>query len=58
MKSYEEAMKVALSRREYYHKMGMRCPIHIVEKDGYFTTAYSNEELACAIENGFVEVTK
>ena len=58
MKSYEEALKVAVEHQNRWHKMGRRCSIHIVKKGDYYTTAYSAEELAYAIENGFEEVTK
>lgn len=58
MKSYEEALKVAIAKRERMHKLGRPCPIHIVKKDDYYTTAYSNEELAYALELGYEEVTK
>ena len=58
MKSYEEALKVAIAHQERCHKMGRRCLFHIVKKGDYYTTAYNAEELAYAIENGFEVVTK
>lgn len=58
MKSYEEALKVAIAHQERYHKYGLRCPIYIVKKGDYYTSAHSAEELAYAIENGFEVVTK
>lgn len=58
MKSYEEALKVAISHQQHMHKHGHRCPIHIVKKGDYYTTAYSAEELAYAIALGYEEVKK
>jgi len=55
MKSYEEAMAVALSHQKRFPNCGT---IRIVKKDDYFTTAYGMEEFRRAIELGFVEVTK
>ena len=56
MKSYEEAMKVALAHEKRFPKKTKN--IFIVKKDDYYTTAYDREELKAAIELGFVEVTK
>lgn len=58
MKSYEEALKVAIAHQQRQHKYGNRCEIHVVKKGDYYTTAYNAQELEYAIELGYEEVKK